>query len=87
MEIEEKKKKAFASEMSFAQLKFAEWRYVLKHLCYYRAEHIFFSPHDDVFISLHTYICLFYFLATWLQKEWRQNMFLFFLIIERDALN
>ena len=59
---------------------------VLKHLCYYSAEHIFFSPHD-VFIFLHTYVCSFYFLVTLPQKEWRQNMFFFFLLIERDALN
>ena len=47
----------------------------------------FFSPNDDVFVFLHMYVCSFYFPATLLQKEWRQNMFFFFLLIARDALN
>ena len=80
-------RKKVERNVSIAILKFVEWRYVLKHLCYYSAKHFFFSPPNDVFIFLHTYVYSFYFLATLLQKEWRQNMFFFFLLIERDALN
>ena len=47
----------------------------------------FISPHDDVYIFLHTYVCSFYFLATLLQTEWHQNMFFFFFLNERDTLN
>ena len=50
-----------------------------------RRTQIFFSPH--VFIFPYTYVCSFYFLLTLLQREWCQNMFFFFLLTERDALN
>ena len=87
MEIEKKHAKESGAKCVNCDTEIRRVEIRLKASLLLQCKTLFFSPPNDVFIFLHTYVCSFYFLATLLQKEWRQKMFFFFLLIERDTLN